>query len=53
MSVKDEKKIKPVSNKTSTLARELMTRTLENLAESDKDYSLQRQMKQRRYKQGK
>ena len=46
--MKNSDKVKPKSSKTSSLAKELMTQTLENLAKSDKDLKLASQMQQRR-----
>lgn len=47
-TVNDKLKQNEASNKTSSLAKELMTQTLENLAKSDKDLKLANQMQERR-----
>ena len=46
--MKNLNKAKPKSSRTSSLAKELMTQTLESLAKSDKDLPLANQMQQRR-----
>jgi len=48
MTDSNGKSSKPASNKTSSQARELMARTLEHLAETDKDHSLKRRAKRLR-----
>lgn len=51
MKGSNKKTALPASNQTSSLARELMTRTLERLALADKDEDLAEEMKQRRQEQ--
>jgi len=48
MSASNDKSNKPVSNKTSSQARELLARTLEHLAKADKEPNLRRHAKRLR-----
>ena len=48
MTEQKPKTDKPIfSNKTSSQARDLMTKTLANLAQQDQDHALARKVKQR------
>lgn len=48
MTASNDKSSKPASNKTSSQAREMLAKTLEHLAETDKDHSLTRRAKRLR-----